>query len=373
MSWIAVSASGASLAGQRVIASRQAFKCKDLPSWRLDKGKGDRTFKQAIKFHPADSFTQVPLVFMGFSLLDIVNEDDYRLNLATGVVEKTGLELHLSTWSETHVWSTHVSWLALDESYMRTQEVQVAVGRIPFKKTLAGYKLHEGSGNRHVHAPMMFPKKFSHTPSVVPALTLIDLLRDTPPRVRLQTAAVSAVNGTMELNTTEKGHVWGASCAWLAHAPAEKADAGGKKAKIQPAPCAPSASASASLPSCPLTAPSSHRRRRPGCRGSGGGRRGARSCRSGARARGRVAGVSADVACVEQEGKGGCVRPWGVGVRLTRGRRGRGDLQGVLRRQDQHRHHSLCAPAPRAHTPPSPRSRRAQAGTWRCASSAASW
>lgn len=192
MSWIAVSASGASLAGQRVIASRQAFKCKDLPSWRLDKGKGDRTFKQAIQFHPADSFTQVPLVFMGFSLLDIVNEDDYRLNLATGSVEKTGLELHLSTWSETHVWSTHVSWLALDESYLRTQDVQVAVGRIPFKKTLPGYNLHEGAGARRIVQPMLFPKRFSHTPSVVSALAVIDLLRDTPPRVRARPLSCGA-------------------------------------------------------------------------------------------------------------------------------------------------------------------------------------
>lgn len=234
VSWIAVASSGAALAGQRVIMSRLAVKCKDSPSWKLDKGSGDRSYTQKIKFAPVDSFTQVPLVFMGFSLLDVVNEDDYRLSVAATSVDRTGLDLVLSTWGDTHVWSTHVSWMVLDESYLRTQDVQVAVGRIPFKKTLPQYRLHEGSGNRLVQQPVLFPKKFAEKPSVLPALSVIDLLRDTPPRLRLRPTSVGEAGAVMELSATEKGHVWGASCCWLAHAPAPSDHAGGKKAKIVP-------------------------------------------------------------------------------------------------------------------------------------------
>jgi hypothetical protein len=201
VSWLPVSG---------VLGGSVSAKCKTTQGWKLDKGKGDRSHQFTVPF--STSLSAVPAVFVGLSMIDIVNDDDCRLSVATGTVEKSSMTIQISTWGETKVWAAGASWIALpvvaDDPLLQT-------GRMPFKKHMPGYGLHEGNGPRQVSQAAAFPRRYADAPAACLALSLLDVLKGTEATAFLAIQKALPDRLDVQLKAEGAGLIWGSSAQWL--------------------------------------------------------------------------------------------------------------------------------------------------------------
>lgn len=87
----------------------------DTPGWDLDQlpaaGGPDRVAQATVRF--VRPFRNAPLVHVGITGLDISNEDAARLTVTAANVTARGFDIVASTWFNTRLWRTQVSWLAI--------------------------------------------------------------------------------------------------------------------------------------------------------------------------------------------------------------------------------------------------------------------
>ncbi len=85
------------------------------PGWDLDQlpapGGPDRAARAYVAF--ARAFLAVPLVHLGITGLDVSNQDAARVTVTAANVTTEGFEIVVSTWFDTRIWRTQVSWLAI--------------------------------------------------------------------------------------------------------------------------------------------------------------------------------------------------------------------------------------------------------------------
>lgn len=83
--------------------------------WNLDQlpepGGPDRAARAAVRF--ARPFNAVPLIHLGVTGLDVSNQDAARVVVQAENVTTEGFEVVVSTWFDTRLWRTQVSWLAI--------------------------------------------------------------------------------------------------------------------------------------------------------------------------------------------------------------------------------------------------------------------
>jgi hypothetical protein len=83
--------------------------------WNLDQlpvhGGPDRSARVLVTF--AQPFNGVPLVHLGITGLDVCNKDAARVTVATANVTAQGFEIVVTTWLDSRLWRTQVSWLAI--------------------------------------------------------------------------------------------------------------------------------------------------------------------------------------------------------------------------------------------------------------------
>jgi hypothetical protein len=183
--------------------------------WNLHTGEGSREWRKRINFDV--SFSQTPAIIVGFSVLDIVNSDDFRANVEADNITTDGFDLKIGTWGETEVWSVAVSWIAYDKTRASQPGTMIYSGRVSFGKSRTpNYNLHEGYGLRSVSQHIDFSNKFHTTPSVIPALCLIDILNDANSCVKVTVENVNSQGFDLRLTTWSDSHIWSIAAAWIA-------------------------------------------------------------------------------------------------------------------------------------------------------------
>jgi len=124
--------------------------------------------------------------------------------------------VNIGTWNDTKVWSCIVTYIALDETYSRNQDILILCGRIPFKRTLPGYNLEKGVGTRQIQQHVHFPKKFYSTPQILTSFCLVDFLIDQDIRAKIAPSYTNETGADVILSTWNGSHVWSSSVAWMA-------------------------------------------------------------------------------------------------------------------------------------------------------------
>ena len=66
------------------------------------------------------SLTHMYLVFLGLSAVDILDESDHRLAATAADVTAKGFSITMSTWLDSLIWSSEVTWIAFDSAFLNS-------------------------------------------------------------------------------------------------------------------------------------------------------------------------------------------------------------------------------------------------------------
>ncbi len=76
-------------------------------------GEGER--KQTIHVAFSEPFLNPPVIQIGFSLWDISNDANTRVDLKAANVAADGFDIIFTTWADTKVARMHANWMAIGE------------------------------------------------------------------------------------------------------------------------------------------------------------------------------------------------------------------------------------------------------------------
>lgn len=93
-----------------MIESGELVKDKNDVEWRLNAGIGERASGYFVKFKK--KFPQPPHVVAALSYLDNIKEHNLRIGVKVRSVTKEGFEAVFTTWSDTRIYGSGVTWLA---------------------------------------------------------------------------------------------------------------------------------------------------------------------------------------------------------------------------------------------------------------------
>ena len=82
----------------------------DGPMWA---GSGERERRRFVEFN--GDFKSIPAVHVSFSLLDLHQATNPRLELATENVTEEGFEIVFRTWGDSRLARVRVAWMAIGE------------------------------------------------------------------------------------------------------------------------------------------------------------------------------------------------------------------------------------------------------------------
>jgi len=90
--------------GARIEAGHLPFKKTTAGFTLHHKKMGNRTFANHVNYNKKFTGPNMPHIVTGLSMIDIAKEDDYRVSVTTGNVNKDGFDLSLNTWSRTLIY-----------------------------------------------------------------------------------------------------------------------------------------------------------------------------------------------------------------------------------------------------------------------------
>jgi len=203
-----------------LLSGKQSF-TSQTPQWRLDKGQGNRVYTRTVSFDV--NFGAPPEVFVALSQLDVSNDTDLRLSVQANNIKRGSFDLVVSTWSDTRVYGCNVTWLAFDASYSepKVHKLNLHQGEHSFKKTDAGYTMLQGEGDRFMKFKVNIPRRYQDNPSVLVALSQLDIEREKDHRCCACAENVSAGSFDIKVNTWKDTRVWSATARWLSHGTAD--------------------------------------------------------------------------------------------------------------------------------------------------------
>ena len=76
-------------------------------------GDGERVKLTKVSF--SEPFIAPPSIQVGFSLWDISNTANTRVDLKSSNVTETGFDLQFTTWGDTKIARMHANWMAIGE------------------------------------------------------------------------------------------------------------------------------------------------------------------------------------------------------------------------------------------------------------------
>eukprot|EP01129_Flabellula_baltica_P009435 TRINITY_DN3853_c0_g1_i2.p1 TRINITY_DN3853_c0_g1~~TRINITY_DN3853_c0_g1_i2.p1 ORF type:complete len:211 (+),score=35.79 TRINITY_DN3853_c0_g1_i2:22-633(+) len=175
------------------------------PEWNLLNGQGTRTLKKLIVF--PFSFETTPMISIGFSLMDIVNQyEDYQIKCYAETVSSVGFTLCVETWGDSSVWSCDVSWVAV--------ECKHGIGNIccGIYEGSENMSLCEGSGTRSYTRRIYFGNEFPDVPHVVTFISGMNVSLESDIILECSTREVTTEYFELEIQTRKESCVYG---AWI--------------------------------------------------------------------------------------------------------------------------------------------------------------
>jgi hypothetical protein len=153
--------------------------------YKLDSGNGERSLSRVKAFD--SRFTDVPVVLVGYSMLDLVNEKGGEIALSADVVsvQQGHVELSAKVYQATKQWSASISWIAIDPSLLAPRQganLAIYASRIKSSVHIPGFSLHNGEGARFNDKRVAFEPPFNSPPSVATFLSSFTLLLSPDPR-----------------------------------------------------------------------------------------------------------------------------------------------------------------------------------------------
>ena len=82
----------------------------DGPMWV---GNGAREARKKLRF--SEKFQTIPVVKIGFSMWDVDQSTNARMEIVAENITKSGFEAVFKTWSDTRVARVRASWIAIGE------------------------------------------------------------------------------------------------------------------------------------------------------------------------------------------------------------------------------------------------------------------
>lgn len=92
----------------------------------------------------------------------------------------------------------------------------IQCGRCIVKKTIPGYSLHKGSGDRKFIHSASFPNHFSSAPNLFVGICQLDSLKDADHRIIINPTNVKNTGFSLEVGTWSNSKIWSCSVSWLA-------------------------------------------------------------------------------------------------------------------------------------------------------------
>ncbi|KAH3765143.1 hypothetical protein Pelo_2975 [Pelomyxa schiedti] len=209
--------------------SKRRDKTMSATGWKLHKGNGERPFCQHINF--VRPFADPPAVFLGLSALDLLTEADHRISVQPLNVERTGFDIRFSTWRDSHVWSASASFLAFEKAPAMIDGARLETGIYAFRRTLSGWTLSSGTGNRRYSVRVMFTKTFVKIPKVIACISGLDVSKHEDHRLSVTVDSVSLDSFQLSAVTWSDSVVNGVTVAWLA-VDADLEDSNGAAIKV---------------------------------------------------------------------------------------------------------------------------------------------
>lgn len=77
-------------------------------------GEGERTNITSVLF--SEPFLSPPSIQIGFSLWDISNNANTRVDLKADNITAAGFDIVFTTWGDTQIARMHANWMAIGES-----------------------------------------------------------------------------------------------------------------------------------------------------------------------------------------------------------------------------------------------------------------
>eukprot|EP00727_Mastigamoeba_balamuthi_P002182 m51a1_g11961 hypothetical protein (367) ;mRNA; f:796648-798256 len=196
--------------------SKRADKKLSTKGWKMHKGSGRRNFVQHVNF--ARPFTEAPNVFLAFSALDLLSDDNHRCWVSPTNVTERGFDISFGTDQGSHVWSASASFFAYEKAPAAHDGSHIESGNYMVNRHTPGYGLSFGAGERNVTARILFRKPFANgvAPRVAVCLAGVDAAPTADHRVAVLARDVTHEAFVLVVRTWSNSAVNSVSVAWLA-------------------------------------------------------------------------------------------------------------------------------------------------------------
>lgn len=119
-------------------------------------------------------------------MMDIINGtgNDFRVESLAADADEYGFDIGAKTCVNSKVWSSQVSWIAIDPRLVRgipQDDICIYGSKNKLAVHNAGYSLHRGEGARQFDHHVRFEPSFARPPQVATFLTGFDILLTTEP------------------------------------------------------------------------------------------------------------------------------------------------------------------------------------------------
>jgi len=197
------------------IESGRVHGLEKYPEWKLAEGSGPRVWTIRVNFSKA--FSTPPEVFISFALLDLVNSNDYRVQVSAKNITTTYFDAEVSTWENSEVWSVAASWLAYDKVLAAKQDciIQHGVEEFDRKKT-ENFMLHKGEGVRTTSRKITLATKCLTEPEIVTSMCMITASSKSDLRFHCLANNITVNDFVLNLNTWGDSSLRAGAVAWIA-------------------------------------------------------------------------------------------------------------------------------------------------------------
>jgi len=130
------------------------------------------------------------------------------------------------------IWGACISWIAFNKEYTTKEGSLIQSGTCQVKKTIPGYGLHKGSGDRTFAQTVSFAKNFSVPPNVFVAFSQLDVVNEADNRINVYTNNVKSNSFDVVVGTWSDTKIWGCCVTWIAF-DKSFSDSAGSSLKIQ--------------------------------------------------------------------------------------------------------------------------------------------
>lgn len=159
-------------------------------------------------------------MIVALSKQDVVTNYDHRISTTAIQIDVSGFTTKVSTWNDSGIYGVCVTWFAFDDDFIKNPQddnaKRVQCGRLPIRKTLPGYSLNKGKGDRKYLNNIIFDKAFSSPPLVFVAISSLNVLNSKDLRISVISENILNTGFDLTVLTWADTIIFSCDISWIA-------------------------------------------------------------------------------------------------------------------------------------------------------------